>query len=105
MAVFLTVDYVLSNSGLHFFVHSGVGEPYHEPIGPAFVDKAHFCDCRFVVIGVIESFQTQDIVSVDGSGLKVFHCGVYVVIVVRVVLKSVYFIFESVFECLSEIDV
>ena len=101
----LAVNDFLAYTSLYVLVHIGVGETQQQAVRPFLVYDPQFADDGFVVVGVVETFYPFLLASVDASGLEVFYRSVHVVIIIRIVLESIDFVGESVFERLSEIHV
>ena len=107
-AVFLPEYGFLSHTRLYLLVHVGVGESEHQTVGPVFIFYSDFGYDGFVVIGVVKPFYPFRLFGIE-IGRPVFfvtfYRGIDVIVVVRVVLECVYFIRETVFERLTEIDI
>ena len=104
-AVLLAVNDFLAYTSLYVLVHIGVGETQQQAVRPFLVYDPQLADNCFVVVGIVEAFHPFLFASVDASGLEVFHRSVHVVVIVRIVLESIDFVGESVFERLPEIHI
>lgn len=105
VAVFLTIDNLLTDTGLHIFINVRIVEPEKKAVGPGLVDKTDFTDDGFIVICVVETLDMLFLATVDGSRLEILNRGIDPVIIVRIVLESIYLILETVSEGLAEVDV
>ena len=103
--VFLAVNDVLTHSGLYVLIHIGVGETQHQTVRPFLVDHPHFANDRFIMVRIIETFDAHLFIAVYPARLKVFYRSFNVIIIVRIVLKSIDLIGEAVLEGLSEVHV
>ena len=109
VAVLFAEYYLLIHSVLYFFVEVRIGKAEHQAVGPRLVGYAYLSDDRFVMERVVETlYPVNGILVADGRVVfvvELFYPIVDVVVVVRVVLKRVDFVSESVFEALPEVDV
>ena len=107
--VLLSENDVLVYSGLYLFVEIAVVESDHQAVGPSFVYDSDFPDYGFVVELVVEALDMVNFVSVRTFSNPVFaefrNVIVYVVIVVREVLKGIAFIGRACLEGLPEMYV
>ena len=110
-AELFAIDGVLPNAGLYVLVHVREGHAEHQPVGPRLVHDAELGHDRFVVVGIVETFYPDFFRVVDiGRNRAVFveseDFGVHVhlVVVVGIVLESVDFVGEAVFEGLAEVE-
>ena len=109
LAVFLAEYDVLVDSGLYLLVEVRVVEAEHQPVRPGLSGHSEFSDYGLVVEPVVEAADVVDLAAVGVLRYAVVtelsDVVVYPVVVVRVVLKGVYLVGESVPEGVAEIDV
>ena len=107
--VFLTEDYVLVHAGLYLLVKVRVVQAHHQAVGPGLAGYTYLSDDSLVVEPVIEPPYMVDLVAVRAFRYAVLaeFCDIAVdeITVVRVVLKGVYLVCQSVAESLVEIDI
>ncbi len=104
-AVLFSEDCLLAYAGLYVLVHVRIGETKHQPVCPTFVYNTRFSHNGFVMVSIIETPHTHLFTFVETARLKVLYRCIYMIIVVRVVLKGIDFIAETVLESLSEVYV
>ena len=108
-AMLLSEYDILVNSCLYLFIEIAVCKVQHQSVGPFFVYHTDFPDNRFVVKLVVEAFYVIYFTAVGTFCYAIFaefrNVIVYVVIVVREVLKGIDFIGKAVLEGLAEMYV
>ena len=104
-AVLFSEDCLLAYTGLYVLVHVRIGETEHQPVCPTFVHNTRFGHNGFVVVSIIETLHAHLLTFVETARLKILYRHIYMIIVVRVVLKGIDFIAETVLESLSEVNV
>lgn len=108
MAVLLAEHDFLAYARLDFLVHAGVGQAHHQAVGIGLAGNADFADEGFVVVGVVKAAHALNLVLVHLRKTvveKLRHVGIYIIIVVRIVLKGIQLIGQAVFQRLSGIDI
>ena len=108
-AVFFSEYDVLVYAGLYFLIEMRIVESHHQAVCPRLVYQTDFSDNRFIVELVIKTLYVVYLVAVGIFRNSVFsELGdiiINVIIVVRKVLESVYFVHQSVSERLPEVDI
>lgn len=107
LAVFFSKYRMLPYSRLYFFIHVGIGKPKHQPVCPQFIRHTYFSYDSFVMKCVVETLHMERFVRNDGRAVLfplLYMVGIYIIVIIRIVLKSTDFISETVLKCLTEID-
>ena len=103
VTVLLSVDDFLTHTGLNLLIHVRPCETDEQAVGPCFVYKAEFAYDGLVMICVVEAFHTVELAVIHSACLEIFNRGVDRIVIVRIILERVDFIFETGVESLAEV--
>ena len=109
-AEFFTEHDILINTSLYLFIEIGIIEAQSQSVRPFFSNHTDFSNHSFIMVLVIEAFQMVNLTFVEWrkthtsifSDFKVTYIRIYIIIIIRKVLKSVHFIHKTILEYLSE---
>ena len=102
----LTAEYdFLPDSRLDILIHIRPGKAKHQPVGPGFINYSYFSHYCFVVVFIVEPTDMLNFLFIDGTGFEVFYGSIYPIIVIRIILKSIDRISQTILEGLPEVDV
>ena len=103
VTVLLAIDNLLPDSGLYLLIHAGIRKSHQQTVGPRLVHKSEFDYHSLVVVRIVESAHMLHLFAVYSSGREILHGRIYPIIIIRIILKRVYLIFEAAAQCLTDI--
>ena len=112
-AEFFTEHNILINACLYLFIEMGIIETQRQTVCPFLSYQADFSNHGFIMILVIKTFQMINLIFVKWRktyasiffNLKFAYISVYIIIIIREILKSIDLIHKTILERLSEAHV